>query len=182
MKVRRPNENTMRILKMFALGALIVGIGAVPSPKAVMRIFRVLNKKDSLQNRKWIRRRLYALHEQQYVAVHNGMYSLSELGQRVLVENRLWSLSIPKPKVWDRTWHIVVFDIPKEKTSVRMTFVRLLQNLGFVYYQRSVWIHPYECADQVREIAVFYEILPFVAFIKATHANGSHVLRQHFKL
>ncbi|KKW45768.1 hypothetical protein A3C21_03735 [Candidatus Kaiserbacteria bacterium RIFCSPHIGHO2_02_FULL_59_21] len=137
--------------------------------------------KDTKKNRKWIKRRLYALHEQKYVSVHDENYSLSEIGQRLIEENKLWSLSIPKPEKWDGQWHVVVFDIPKQKAHVRISFVRMLQNLGFVYYQRSVWIHRHPCEDEVREIALFHDILPFVSFIKAVHVDGSHILRKHFE-
>ncbi len=182
MKIRRPSEKTVRILKMIALGTLIVGIGAVPSPKALVRVFRELKMDDSPKNRKWIKRKLYGLHERQYVSVRNDTYSLSEIGDRIVEENKLWTLSIPKPNVWDKTWHVVVFDIPQEKSPVRIPFVRHLQSLGLVFYQRSVWIHPYSVEDEVREIASFYDILPFISFLKATHVDGSHILRKHFKL
>jgi|SRR3989344_1080338 len=182
-KMRRPSEKTIRILKMIAVGALMVGIGATLSPRAIAKIFRELNMKDLPRNRKWIKRRLYALHEQQYVSVRDdNSYTLSDIGRRIIEENKLWMRSVQKPERWDGKWHIVVFDIPQAKSAVRVPFIRLLQNLGFVFYQRSVWVHPYPCEDEVREIAIFYDILPFVSFLKATHIDGSHALRKHFKL
>ncbi|MBI2613013.1 hypothetical protein HYW59_04395 [Candidatus Kaiserbacteria bacterium] len=182
MKIRRPSEKTLRILKMIALGTLIIGIGAAPSPRAIARVFRELKISDSPKNRKWIKRKLYGLHEQQYVSIRDDSYTLSEVGQRVIAEHKLWALSIPQPKKWDGVWHIVVFDIPQEKSNVRIPFIRHLQNLGLIFYQRSVWIHPFPCEDEVREIADFQGILPFVSFIKATHVDGSHALRKYFKL
>ena len=167
---------------MIALGALVVGIGAAPSPRALGRIFREFKMEDTKKNRKWIKRRLYALHEQKYVDVRDEYYSLSEVGRRLVEENRLWSLSIPRSKKWDGEWHVVVFDIPKQRSHARIPFVRMLQNLGFVYYQRSIWIHAFPCEDEVREISLFHDILPFVSFIRATHLDGSHVLRKHFKI
>lgn len=182
MKMRRPSEKTIKILKMLALGVLIVGIGATPSPRAIARIFRELKMTNTPRNRKWIKRKLYGLHEQKYVSVQNDTYTLTKMGNRIVDENKLWELSVPIPRTWDQIWHIVVFDIPQEKSSVRIPFVRHLQNLGFVYYQRSVWIYPYPCEDEVREIATFHDILPFISFIQATHVDGSHEFRKHFKL
>ena len=167
---------------MIALGTLLIGIGAAPSPRALTRIFRELKVRDTQKNRKRIRRKLYGLHEQRYVSIRDDNYTLSERGQRILEENRLWVHSIPQPNVWDKIWHLVVFDIPQEKSDVRIPFIRHLQNLGLVFYQRSVWMYPYPCEDEVREIAEFYGILPFVSFIKAFHVDGSHAFRKHFKL
>ncbi|MEK7601585.1 MAG: hypothetical protein AAB480_03595 [Patescibacteria group bacterium] len=182
MRFRRPSEKTVKILQMVGIGVLVVGLGAAPSPRALWRIFRELRMEDTPRNRKWIRRRLHALHEQKYVSVRDERYSLSEIGERVMRENRLWTLSIQKPSTWDGEWHLVVFDIPQQKSRVRIPFVRQLQNLGFAYYQRSVWLHPYPCEDEVREIAIFHDILPFISFIRATHLDGSSEYRKHFKL
>ena len=182
MKIRRPSEKTIKILKMIALGALVVGIGAAPSPRAIGLIFRELKMNESPKNRRWIKRKLYGLHEKQYVSMRNDSYTLSDIGKRLVSEHKLWTLSVPRPKTWNRLWHIVVFDIPQEKSNVRIPFVRHLQHLGLVFYQRSVWIYPYDCEDEIREIANVHDILSFVSFIKATHVDGSHILRKHFKL
>jgi DNA-binding transcriptional regulator PaaX len=167
---------------MVGIGSLILVIGAAPSPSAMAKILRELRVKDSTKNRKWIRRRLRALHEQHYVEISNEQYSLSELGVRLIEEERLRRLRVETPKVWNKEWHLVAFDIPKQKSHVRIQFVRLLQNLGFVFYQRSVWIHPYDGVDEVRKIALHFDILPFVSFIVATHVDGSHAFRRHFRL
>ena len=182
MKIKRPSETTVKLLKMVALGVLLIGIGAAPSPRAIAHMFRELRMRDTPKNRKWIRRKLYALHEQRYVEISSDVYSLSEIGHRIVEENKLWEISIPVPKKWDGLWHIAVFDIPKERSAVRIAFVRHLQNLGLIYYQRSVWLHAYPCEEEVREIALFHDILPFVSFIKAVHLDGSRAFRKHFKL
>jgi DNA-binding transcriptional regulator PaaX len=172
----------MKLLKMVAVGALIIGMGAAPSPRAMGNIFRELRMTDTPRNRRWIKRRLKALHERRYVEMRDDSNSLSELGQRMVDEERLWELAAHMPKQWDGLWHLVVFDIPKERSHTRIPFVRLLQHLGFVYYQRSIWIHPYDCVDEVRTIALHYDIIEFVSFIIATQLDGSHEYRKHFKL
>ncbi len=182
MKIRRPSDKTIKLLKMLTMRSLVIVVGAASSPRQLSRIFRDLEMLDNPKNRKWIRRKLYAMHDQRYVDVHDGEFSLTDLGNRMVKENKMWSVSIPTPKQWDGNWHIVVFDIPSQKSPTRIPFTRHLKNLGFVYYQRSVWLHAYPCEDEVRDIAIFLDILPFVSFIKATHVDGSHEYRKHFKL
>ena len=117
-----------------------------------------------------------------YIEKTPERYELSDIGRRIIEDEKLWSLSVPRPKEWDQIWHIVVFDIPQEKAKIRIQFIRHLQHLGLVFYQRSVWIYPYEMADEVREIAQFYDILPFISFIKASHVDNSYELRKYFKI
>ena len=50
------------------------------------------------------------------------------------------ALSIQKPRRWDRKWRIVMFDIPIGKDRGRAAFRFKLKQLGFVQFQRSVWV------------------------------------------
>lgn len=179
---KRRREKTVRILKIAALGVLLLGIGAVPSPRAISRIFRELALKDTKTNRRAIKRKIWEMHHRGYIERSEKRYDISDVGRRIVEEEKLWGLRIKTPKQWDGVWHIVLFDIPQEKSSVRISFIRHLQNLGLVFYQRSVWIHPYEMEDEVRQIAQFFEILPFISFIKASHVDGSSDLQNYFKL
>lgn len=182
IKIRRPSEKTIRILKMIGIGILMIAIGAVPSPRALARILKELIMEDTPKNRRWAKRRVYEVQRQGYVREDEGTYSLSEIGQRIVEEQKLWDLKIPIPRGWDGFWHIVVFDIPQKKINVRIPFVRHLQNLGLVFYQRSVWIHPYPFENEVRKVAIFHGLLPHLSFIVASHIDGSLRLRKQFKL
>ena len=180
IKIRRPNERTIRILKMIGVGVLMLGIGAIPPPWAVGRILRELTMKDTDKNRRWARRRVYEVHRQGYVRSDRDRYALSDAGQRFVDEQKIRQLQIRRPKRWDQEWHIVVFDIPQERSGVRIAFVRHLKTLGLIFYQRSVWIHAFPLEDEVREIANFYGLLPYVSFVIARHVDGSASLRKHF--
>lgn len=181
-KKRRRREKTVRILKIVALGAFMIGIGAVPSPRALGKVFRELSIPDTKPNRRAIKRKVWEMYHRGYIEKTPERYELSDIGRRIIEDEKLWSLSVPKPKEWDQIWHIVVFDIPQEKAKIRIQFIRHLQHLGLVFYQRSVWIYPYEMADEVRQIAQFYDILPFISFIKASHVDNSYELRKYFKI
>ncbi|OGG80679.1 hypothetical protein A3A39_03225 [Candidatus Kaiserbacteria bacterium RIFCSPLOWO2_01_FULL_54_13] len=179
---KRRREKTVQILKLVALGVVLMGIGAVPSPRAVSRIFKELALKDTKQNHRTIKRKIWEMSHRGYIEKSPKKYELSEIGQRIIEKEKLWNLRIQTPKKWDDTWHIVVFDIPQERRNIRIAFIRHLQQLGLVFYQRSVWIYPYAMEDEVREIAAFFDILPFISFIKANHVDNSYDLKKYFKL
>ena len=178
----RRREKTMQILKLIALGVVLIGVGATPSPRTMGRIFTELKLKDTKQSRRAIKKKVWEMGHRGYIETSEKRYELSEIGRRILEEEKLWSLKIRVPQAWDGTWHIVVFDIPQERKNVRIAFIRHLQQLGLVFYQRSVWIYPYDMTDEVREIAAFLDILPFISFIKAIHVDNSHDLQKYYKL
>jgi len=179
---KRRQEQTVKILKMVALGVFLVGIGAVPPPWAIPRIIRELASKDTPENRRGVRRRVHYLKRNGYISEGDRSYEISRRGNAKLEEESLWDLEISTPKRWAGGWHIAVFDIPSEKSRVRIPFIRHLQNLGLVFYQRSVWIYPHPMEDTVRKITDFYRITPHVSFITATSIDGSSTLKRKFKI
>ena len=179
---KRRQEQTVKILKMVALGVFLIGIGAVPPPWAIPSIIRELTSKDTPENRRGIRRRMHHLKRRGYISEGDRFYEISKRGSAKLEEESLWELEIPTPKRWAGGWHLAVFDIPSEKSRTRIPFIRHLQNLGLVFYQRSVWIYPHPMEDTVRKITDFYRITPHVSFITATSIDGSPTLKRKFKI
>ena len=179
---KRRRAQTIRILKMVALGVFLVGIGAVPPPWAIPRIIRELTSNDTPENRRRIRRKIYDLKYRGHIAENADSYVITERGKKIMEEEGLWELKIPTPKLWVRAWHLVVFDIPSEKSRFRIPFIRHLQNLGLIFYQRSVWIYPHPMKNEVRKIADFYNISPHISFITASNIDGESTLKRKFKI
>lgn len=92
------------------------------------------------------------------------------------------SFGIPKPKIWDGKWRMVIFDIPEEKKEKREVFRECIKNLGLANLQKSIWIHPYECRDQIYYLAGNMFIKPYVRYIVAEEITGEKDLRQRFDL
>ena len=57
-----------------------------------------------------------------------------------------------KKKRGDGKWLMVIFDIPESKKALRNLLRRNLQFLGFVFFQKSIWVCPF---DVLRETQVF---------------------------
>lgn len=93
-------------------------------------------------------------------------YTLTPAGahrlQRVMVEE----VRIPRPKKWDKKWRIVTFDIPVKQSAGRAAFTQHLQNLGFFMIQKSMWVYPYPCFEQIDKIAGHYNILRYCTLLE----------------
>src|SRR3989344_2930204 len=74
---------------------------------------------------------------------------------------------------WDKKWRIVIFDIPQELHKERTNFRRKLKSLGFYMLQKSVFIFPYPCEEEVGRLASHFKISDQVDFITAESAGYS---------
>jgi phenylacetic acid degradation operon negative regulatory protein len=59
-----------------------------------------------------------------------------------LIREKYKNLKLKKRK--DGKWLMVVFDIPERKRKWRDFLRENLQNLGFIFFQKSIWVSPYE--------------------------------------
>lgn len=106
------------------------------------------------------------------------------LTQKGLERSRFYNLdnlSISKPKKWDKKWRIVVFDIPEEKRKLRNALRKRLKNLDFYELQRSVFVHPYPCGDEVNILVNVFKLRECVRFAEAMFSYDED-LRKRYKI
>jgi DNA-binding transcriptional regulator PaaX len=83
---------------------------------------------------------------------------------------------------WDKKWRIVVFDIPEKLRNGRDALREKLRELGFHELQKSVWVFPYECKNEIDFIIEFFDLRKYVRFgILESIDNNLH-LRKIFNL
>ena len=67
-----------------------------------------------------------------------------------------------KKKRKDGKWLMVIFDIPERKRKLRDLFRKNLQILGFKFFQKSIWISPYDVLEEVQRIVQKYDLEKYV--------------------
>lgn len=108
------------------------------------------------------------------------IYRFTKDGHMMTRNFLLETLKIPSPKKWDGQWRIVVFDIPEKYKKARYALWSKLRELGFYPLQKSVWIYPFPCENEIQFIKSIFNIEPFVEiFTVVGMANGSVIY--HFK-
>lgn len=81
-----------------------------------------------------------------------------------------------KKQDWDNKWRIVVFDIPEKFRWGRDSLRKKLRDLGFCELQKSVFIFPFECRDEIDFIVEIYDIRKFVRYgVLETIDNEPHL-------
>ena len=107
---------------------------------------------------------------------------LTEMGRSKILKYDLDKIEIKKPARWDKLWRLVVFDIPEDKNLGRKALAAKLKELGFYPMQKSVFIHPYECKDEIDFITEMFELTPYVRFLRVKDVDIELDLKERFHL
>ena len=107
---------------------------------------------------------------------------LSEKGKKRILKYDLDKIQIKKPFQWDKLWRLMAFDIPEDKKPGRTALVAKLKELGFYPMQKSVYIHPYECKDEINFVAEIFNLAPYVRFLRVKDVDIELDLKNRFRL
>jgi len=107
---------------------------------------------------------------------------ITEKGKETALQFDSDHLKIKKPSVWDKRWRGVIYDIPDKKKAARDALRHKLNELGFKEWQKSVFIHPYPCREQVDFIIEFFDLRPCVCQAELSNPTNEAELKLHFDL
>jgi len=160
---------------------------AAGSPRGQLRVLKMLGKEWGRINRDTLRLAIKSLYRSKLVdfsELGGGRVKmvLSRSGKEKVLEYDIDNLRIRNPGQWDGKWRIVVFDIPKDKKKIREAFRFHIKRLGFYQLQKSVFVYPHRCNNEVEFLIEFYEARPYVRQILASDIDNSLHLKDIFNL
>lgn len=83
---------------------------------------------------------------------------------------------------WDGKWRLVIFDIPEKIRRGRDALRDKLKELGFCELQKSVFIFPHECKNEIDFIVEFFNLRKYVRFAILELIDNELHLKKIFKL
>lgn len=95
---------------------------------------------------------------------------------RLLSEENLFS----KPSEWDKKWRVVIFDVPEKFRSARDSLRFKLQTFGFAKIQKSVYVYPFTCTDEISALTNRLEIGKYVTIMIAEIIQGEENIIDEF--
>lgn len=180
----KQQSTSVHILKLIGLGLLITTAALLSSNFLYEFIKRYLKYKlNQNPNRRQIQKSLSYLKRKKFIAFENKQGQLrillTKLGRHRLTHLTLEEIKI-KPTAWDGQWRILTFDIPESKHSERQTLRRKLKQLGFYHFQRSVFLFPYHCEKEIKQITSILNISPYVHLLTAKRFHSDRKLVKKF--
>lgn len=184
-KIKKDDDNkpdAKELLKILAAGSIIVLSFAVPTLPLALSPF--ISSKRFDQSR--FNQIFHRLKKQKLVKVvyEKGIPTvrITNAGKVRALRYKMEEMIIKKPQTWDKKWRIVIFDIPEKHKNMREIFRRHLQVMGFFMLQKSVWVHPYSCFDEIEFLRQIYHVGVNVTYIIADKIESSDNLKSFFDL
>jgi hypothetical protein len=174
-----------------ALGVALTVFIAVPNlAVAAKPLLEYLADKDKRQWRReqnQLRKAIERLRKSRLVSLvtrgDETYLLISKEGREQLKRFEINTLEIKKPEEWDKRWRMVLFDIPEKRKGARNSIRRKLLDLGFYPLQKSTFVQPYDCQDEIDFIAQFFGAEKFIQYVTCDDLGANEpIVRRHFNL
>lgn len=176
------------LLMTLAMGGIVFAGALVPGLLSATNELKS-NRKHKY-TKKQIRNAAYNLKRRKLIKIikdNDGKVTveLTNSGKKRIKDVVFEDLKIQKPKKWDKKWRVLIFDIPtkpKIYNRARNALREKVKEMGFFQLQKSVWIYPYECEDEILLVAEIYNVQRFVEILTIEKLLYKDSLLSHFKL
>jgi hypothetical protein len=107
---------------------------------------------------------------------------LTEDGKKKALEFQLNNIHIKIPSKWDKKWRMIIFDIPEKLSFARTVFRKKIEELGFRQIQKSIYIFPFECENEINFITEIFDLRPYIRFLHVLSFTNEEEFILKFKL
>jgi len=188
MKGRSYSEITKQIFLILGVAGVIVVVAAAPGVVLAAKLFDQ-NGRSFPKNykAKSAARSLRELKKNKFIDIKEkkGKFEikLTKKGEERFKDIQLKDVRVEKPSFWDGDWRIVIFDIPDRLFKRGRDALRgKLKEWEFYQLQKSVWVCPWPCEDEIQLVAELYDIAPYINIIVANKIVDDALVRKHFNL
>ena len=179
-------------LVLEAIADNMIKMKSYPSPSLPVVLGYILKyilevKKENIKKEK-ISRTLQALEKRDVIWMEKkdkevlvylkdkGQNKVAKYSLKLLLDFKL------KKKKWNGKWFLVFFDVPESQRVKRDYLRKFLQQMGFFRYQKSVYLFPYECEEEVKLIKKIVEAAKYMKYIIAEKIEDESVAKTFFRL
>ncbi len=177
-------ELTKEILKGLALGGLIVASFALPGLPQIFSLLGINNAKDRYR----VKRAIEALENKKLINIYEKdgeqVVEITEKGGKRVLKYKFDEIKIERPKKWDGYWRIIAFDIPEKHKRGRDALTQKLKEMELYPLQKSVFICPFECRDEIDFIGEIFNIRKFIHYFlaKEIDTDDEEYLKKYYNL
>lgn len=159
---------TREVLFMVASGTLLLSSLFAPNVAQLLKPLMRWRKNWDKIDRRRIYDAIKRLNNKKLIELvekGNDMYlKITVAGKDFLRRFDYDDLELLKSNKWDGKWRLIIFDIPEKKKKERLALSKKLKDLGVYPLQKSVFIYPYDCSDEIDFICEFLSINHYVNY------------------
>lgn len=172
------------VLRFGALAAL--GTATIFAPNAVQFLDKPLRALDhTLTKREREREAMRVIRYMKQKGYLAGDYEhglqLTSRSQKRLAKIELQNLVIQPLNQWDKRWRMAVYDIPESHRHARRALSIELRRIGCFQLQKSTWITPFPCREEITTLAAHFEVAENVSYFEVINLENEAPLKKAFQ-
>ncbi len=179
-----------QILILLGAGTFLAASLIMPGlPMALKPFLDEKRKKEANEWKKFntwrLKQVLKRMHQQKLVDIveQNDGYlvKISDNGRKKLLKFNLDEMELNNKK-WDGKWRIIIYDIYTSKKQEAELFRKTLKRLKFLKLQRSVYLTPFRCYDEIEYLRQVCEVDREVLILTVSGLENERAYREYFDI
>lgn len=160
----------------------IVCEGIISIPENVISTFFNILKPSSRNKKSRYKKAINSLIDNNVIYLSGEKIVLTKKGKTIFDQIQIEEISFPVDEKWDGVWHLICYDIPEKYKHQRDYFRNKLKQAGCKEIQKSLFVYPYNCKQEIAVISQNYHISPFVAYLNTDYLPMQNMLIHHFNI
>ncbi len=185
--VQQAKESALAIGKGILI--LIAVAGVVTVAAVAPNVFAAFGKfgRRRFYEKKQFSKAAYYLKEKRFVKIEGDKKEgyrlrLTKSGMDTLLAHTFGNLKVRPQERWDGIWRVVLSDIPNDHKSARDALRQRLKVLGFYQLQKSVFVIPYPCKEEIDFLNTIYNTAPYMRYVETGTLMHDADLKNYFAL
>ena len=177
------NPKVKDVLKLLAVGAVLTTVVLFPGIAAIGPLIekeqRRREKKEwEMFNLRRLKQVIKRLEKQKEVEIIDGIVKITNKGRKKVLKYNLDSMELKRKT--DGRWRVIVYDIANLKKIQRELFRETLKRLNFLRLQKSVYITPFICDNEIEYLRQVFDIGSEVLVFKVSEIENEQPYRRFF--
>lgn len=166
------------LLKIIGQGLLVSAALFAPNIIQISKLF----PQKSTRQKYYIKQSLKNLVDEKIIILGGEIIKLSPKGEKLLKIIQFDEIELVSNNKWDKIWRLVSYDIPNKYNNERNYFRKKLKDFGFIQIQKSLWLVPIECKEEIAILAQTIGVSPFVIFMQTDYVPKQDTYLKYFEL
>lgn len=145
------------------------------------KILEAKRNKEKHNKAQSLKRTIANMESKGLISLSGDVIKLSKAGMKVLKEIEIEKIKIKKGK-WDGVWRVVSYDIPEKQKVQRKILREKLKSECFVKLQKSMWVFPYGCKEEIAIISQRLGVSSCVIYLLTDRLPNQNKLLRKFNL
>ncbi len=185
---KKIDPKVKEVLMLLGAGTFLAASIVMPNLPMVLKPF--LDEKKKREENEWkkfntwrLKQVLKRMHQQKLVEIvennEEHIVKISENGKKRLLKFNLDEMEL-KDQKWDGKWRIIIYDILTGKKEEASLFRKTLKRLKFLKLQRSVYLTPFKCYDEIEYLRQVCSINTEALILTVSGLENEKAYREYF--